>query len=52
MINEVVVRIIAERIISKGLNPKTKHVFKIDDIIHTGYKKAIENYIIEHSQAI
>lgn len=52
MINEVVVRIIAERIINKGLNPKTNEVFKLDDIKHTGYKTAIENYIIEHSEAV
>lgn len=52
MINEVVVRIIAERIMNKGVNPKTNETFKIDDIKHAGYKTAIENYIIEHSQAI
>ncbi|GMQ60344.1 hypothetical protein AN1V17_47440 [Vallitalea sediminicola] len=52
MINEIVVRIIAERIINKGMNPKTKDVFTIDDIIHARYKIAIENYIIEYSQAI
>lgn len=52
MINEIVVRIIAERIIKKGLNPKTNEAFKLDDIIHDGYKTAIENYIIEHSEAI
>lgn len=52
MINEIVVRIIAERIINKGINPKTREVFKIDDIIHIEYKTAIENYIIEHSEAI
>lgn len=52
MINEIVVRIIAERIINKGMNPKTNEVFKLADIIHDGYKTAIKNYIIEHSQAI
>lgn len=52
MINEVVVRIIAERIMNKGINPKTNEVFKIDDVKHTGYKTAIENHIIEHSQAM
>lgn len=52
MINEVVVRIIGERIISKGKNPKTNKVFLIDDIKHDGYKTAIENYIIEHSNII
>lgn len=52
MINEVVVRIIAERIMNKVTNPKTKEVFMIDDIKHLEYKTAIENYIIEHSQVI
>lgn len=52
MINEVVIRIIAERIMNKGINPKTNETFEIDDIKHVGYKIAIENYIIEHSQAI
>lgn len=52
MINEVVVRIIAERIINKGINPKTNQAFVLEDIKHQGYKTAIENYIIEHSGAI
>ncbi|WP_193774520.1 hypothetical protein [Vallitalea guaymasensis] len=52
MINEVVVRIIAERITNGGINPKTREVFKIDDIKHSGYNTAIKNYIIEHGQAI
>lgn len=52
MINQIVVSIIAERIINKGMNPKTNEVFKLDDIIHIGYKTAIENYIIEHSQTV
>lgn len=52
MINEIVVQIIANRIISKGLNPKTGQEFKLEDIKDLGYKTAIENYIIEHSGAI
>ncbi|GMQ62351.1 hypothetical protein [Vallitalea maricola] len=52
MINEIIVGIIAERIIKKRFNPKTNEVFTIYDIIHAGYKIAIENYIIEHSEAV
>lgn len=52
MINQDVVRIIAERIMDKGMNPKTKQVFNIRDIKHFKYKMAIEKYIIQHSKGI
>lgn len=43
MINEVVVRIIAETIMNKGINPKTEEVFKIDKIKHAGYKTLLRS---------
>lgn len=52
MINKVVVKIIGRRILNKEENPKTHLPFKLEDIIHEGYKKAIENWIIEQSGAI
>ncbi|MCT4597472.1 MAG: hypothetical protein N4A50_06290 [Vallitalea sp.] len=52
MINEVVVRIIAERIMNKGINPKTSKIFVINDIKDVEYKRAIDNYIIKHSKGL
>ncbi|HBF3363048.1 TPA: hypothetical protein KOC08_002805 [Clostridioides difficile] len=51
-INNVVVRILAERILNKGLNPLKKRPFELDDVTNTDYRTAVENYIIEHSGAI
>lgn len=52
MVNRVVVEIIGRRIMNKEENPKTHLPFKLSDIIHDGYKAAIENWIIEQSGAI
>lgn len=52
MVNQTVVQIIGDRILNRGLNPKTNQVFKLDDIINTDYKTVVENYIIEKSGAI
>ncbi|EOY7157828.1 TPA: hypothetical protein OE941_001771 [Clostridioides difficile] len=51
-INNVVVRILAERILSRGLNPLKNREFELDDVTNTEYRKAVEDYIIEHSGAI
>ncbi|WP_163248691.1 hypothetical protein [Clostridium niameyense] len=45
-VNMIIVRICAERIINKGLNPKTNKVYVIDDVTNIEYKKAIEDYIL------
>lgn len=52
MINQVVVRIAAERIMQSGLNPKTGKTYVIDDVTNSDYKTAIENYILEHAQGV
>ncbi|HBE9109952.1 hypothetical protein [Clostridioides difficile] len=52
MINEVVVRILADRILNKGLNPLKNRVFELDDVTNTEYRIAVENYIIEHSEVV
>lgn len=52
MVNQVVVRIAAERIINKGLNPKTNAVYVIDDVTNEYYKQAIEDYILENTQGV
>lgn len=52
MVNMVVVRICAERIMNSGLNPKTGKVYVIDDITNTDYRVAVENYILEHTEGI
>lgn len=51
-INEVVVRILAERILNKGLNPLKNRPFELDDVTNIDYRKAIEDYIIEHSGVV
>ncbi|VHZ08860.1 hypothetical protein [Clostridioides difficile] len=51
-INNVVVRILAERILNKGLNPLKNRVFELDDVTNTEHRMAVENYIIEHSGVV
>lgn len=51
-INNVVVRILAERILNGGLNPLKNREFELDDVTNTDYRKAVEDYIIEHSGAL
>ncbi|VIB43122.1 Uncharacterised protein [Clostridioides difficile] len=51
-INNVVVRILAERILSRGLNPLKNREFELDDMTNTEYRKAVEDYIIEHSGVV
>lgn len=51
-VNPVVVRIAAERIMNGGLNPKTGKVYVIDDVTNPDYRKAIEDYILEHSEDV
>lgn len=46
MVNEVLVRIAAERIITGGLNPKTNKTYVIDDITNQNYRQAVEDYIL------
>lgn len=52
MVNPVVVRIAAERIMNGGLNPKTGIVYVIDDITNPDYRKAVEDYILEHTEGV
>lgn len=46
MVNKIVVRIAAERIMSGGLNPKTEKTYVIDDITNQDYRQAVEDYIL------
>lgn len=52
MVNEIVVRIIAERIINKGLNPLKNREFQLDDVTNVDYRKAVEDYIIVNSGGV
>lgn len=52
MINQIVVRIAAERIMSGGLNPKTNAVYVIDDITNEDYRIAVEDYILKTTEGI
>lgn len=52
MINQIVVRIAAERIINGGINPKTNEVYKLDDITNIDYRKAVEDYILMNTEGI
>lgn len=46
MVNEVVVRIAAERIMNGGINPKTNEIYVLDDITNPDYRQAVEDYIL------
>lgn len=52
MVNEIIVRIIADRIMNKGLNPLRNREFLLDDVTNVEYRKAVEDYIIEHTTDI
>ena len=52
MIDRVVVRILADRILNGGLNPLKNRVFELDDVTNTEYRIAVENYMIEHSEVV
>ncbi|MBH6946422.1 hypothetical protein KWL01_005060 [Clostridioides difficile] len=51
-INNVVVRILAERILNRGLNPLKNRPFELDDVTNTEYRKAVEDYIIKNSGVV
>ncbi|VIF89729.1 Uncharacterised protein [Clostridioides difficile] len=51
-INNVVVRILAERILNGGLNPLKNREFELDDVTNTEYRKAVEDYIIKNSGVV
>ncbi|SJO87045.1 hypothetical protein [Clostridioides difficile] len=44
-INNVVVRILAERILNKGLNPLKNREFQLDDVTNTEYRKAVSGVV-------
>lgn len=52
MVNPVVVRIAAERIMNGGLNPKTGQVYVLDDITNPDYRQAVEDYILANTEGI
>lgn len=52
MVNQVVVRIAAERIMNKGINPKTNKIYKIDDVTNAKYRQAIEDYILLNTKGV
>ncbi|HDF2668012.1 hypothetical protein C4T49_03195 [Clostridioides difficile] len=51
-INNVVVRILAERILNRGLNPLKNREFQLDDVTNKDYRKAVEDYIITESGVV
>ena len=52
MVNQIVVRIAAERIMTNGLNPKTNKTYVIDDITNQDYRQAVEDYILSTTKGI
>ena len=52
MVNLVVVRIAADRIMNKGLNPKTEQTYVIDDVTNESYRAAVEDYILENTEGV
>ncbi|MCZ1092707.1 hypothetical protein O0889_10615 [Clostridioides difficile] len=51
-INNIVVRILAERILNKGLNPLKNREFELDDVTNTECRNAVEDYIIRESGVV
>lgn len=51
-INLIIVRIASERIVNKGLNPKTNKTYIIDDVKNLEYRKAIEDYILKNTEEV
>lgn len=52
MVNPVVVRIAADRILNGGMNPKTGEVYVLDDITNVDYRAAVEDYILQNTEGI
>lgn len=52
MVNQIVVRIAAERIMNSGLNPKTGQVYVIDDVTNEDYRVAVEDYILMANEGV
>ncbi|WP_312130146.1 hypothetical protein [Lysinibacillus capsici] len=52
MINQIVVRIAAERIMNGGLNPKTNSVYVLDDVTNEDYRAAVEDYILTSTEGV
>lgn len=51
-VNQVVVRIAAERIMNGGLNPKTEQTYVIDDITNPDYRQTVEDYILANTEGV
>ncbi|MHB9946430.1 hypothetical protein CF095_13715 [Clostridium botulinum] len=51
-INMVIVRICADRITNKGLNPKTQKIYVLNDVTNTDYRKAIEDFILQNTPEV
>jgi len=52
MINQIIVEIIANRILKGGTNPKTNSVYVLKDITNQEYKTAVENYFQENTEGM
>ncbi|WP_182914575.1 hypothetical protein [Paenibacillus thiaminolyticus] len=52
MVNVVIVRILAERIINKGINPLKQRPFELDDVTNAEYREAVEDFIIVKSGVV
>ncbi|MBY0114995.1 hypothetical protein NST33_06140 [Paenibacillus sp. FSL L8-0435] len=52
MVNQVAVRNATEKILDKGLYPKTGQLYLLDDITNADYRQAVEDYILEQTEGI
>lgn len=52
MVNQIVVRIAAERIMNGGLNPKTNSIYVLDDVTNEEYRLAVEDYILTVTEGV
>lgn len=47
VVTQMMVEIIGNRIMNKGINPKTQQVYVIEDVTNEEYREAVEKYILD-----
>lgn len=47
MVNHIIVSIVVERIVNKGLNPKTGRTYILNDITNENYRSSVIRELVE-----
>jgi len=47
MVNHIIVSIVVERIVNKGLNPKTGQTYILNDITNENYRSSVIRELVE-----